>query len=361
MSISMNTEYNNYIYQSPHTRDRQESGSSGSAVETREHVDLSEAARYYIPDIGNDNRGNRVFFSNNGRTSAYSVLSVTTHVGGTIASPGRNDWDGISQEKPESFSHVPDKLWNAMVESYDEGEAMGYASLFDMPKWEVGFDRQPPVLNKFDVDDEKMLSYDYISVIDEIISHSGMVVPEKITDESIKEAMERSREQVALLTRLKENISSVLEPPLYSNSDMKSDFNAFNTIYSDMGDGMLEERFIAYTAKYESVMRWNAVETAAEGNNIPEDHRPQLREAVDGDPEIDTASKAFTDYLLKTNSNLYDDVEVSPEISEEWYTKFLAEHIAKVLDEMGPIGSAGSKWKVPILWEIEKDKAAQQG
>lgn len=290
------------------------------------------------------------------------MVGEWSHFGAPSAN-ARTDWDGYSKEKPDSFSHVPDKLWEAMVNSYGEGERIDFATLFDVPKWEVDFSKEPPVLNKFEVDDEKMLSYDYLSVIDYQIRISGYSIQENATESQLIEAVETYKDYLKQLHTLRENIAGVLNYPLQHNVDVNTDIRAFNSIYIDGGDQDLKNTFITYTNAYEKKLNWKVVsDTIKDHGMLNEEYFPQLKAALDKNSEATDGERAeFTNYLLKTNSNLFDDLEVSSEISQEWYMNFLADHVSKVIQSMGAVGSPEGKWEVPILWEIQQQKKAQQG
>lgn len=362
---SVNYNYNPYEQKNSKTFE-DNSQPKASEVLTdgiRDYIALAEQARYLESNLQFSSSSGIHFYRGQDASSTNYGIRFDISSQSVSDTSKRNDWDAVSKEKPESYSFVPDTLWNAFVGTFDEGEEMSYVELFDMPKWEVGFDRRPPVLNKFEVDDEKMLSYDYLSVLDQTIQNASLPLPNGNFEENLPKAIENHKNRLEMLHKLRENIAGVLNHPLHSNSDTKSDMEALRQInYFAGNEQKLEELFIGHTAVYEQTLLMNVVEKTMETHNIPSEYKPQLLEKLEETPEtLNEASDQFKNHLLKSNSNLYGDLDVAPEMSEEWYTTFMAEHIAKVIDEMGPIGSPDSEWQLPILWEFNKYKEVLQG
>ena len=273
----------------------------------------------------------------------------------------RDDWDAISKEKPESFAHVPDKLWEAMMNSYPEGDIMWETCLLDIPKWDFGLHRQPPELRKIEVDDEKMLSYDYLSLLDKKIGSTGITLDNKnLNPETNRKAHERYEKRLVFLHTLRENIAEVLKPPLHTNSDLVSDEMAYERLHNDVGATLLDERFENQTVAYELKFRMKMVDSVMKEKGITEEYKPQLLKSMDEQSHIiNEGAREFRNHLLTTNSNLFDHVQATPGTDEAWYTDFLKEQIGRIIDEMGGVDTPEGKWDVPILWELRMAKEAQ--
>jgi hypothetical protein len=297
------------------------------------------------------------------RGNCISGLLLFIQEAGYTAGSVRDDWDGYSKEKPESFSHVPDKLWDAFVDSYEDGDMIWHACLLDIPKWDIGLHRQPPELRRVEVDEEKMLSYDYLSVIDKKIEGARVVFDSgEVSIEANIKAVDRYEKELKFLHTLRDNVASVLQPPLHSNSDKESDYQAYLHLYMDVGEELLDERYENQVVGYELKLRMKKVDEMMQKKGISEEYKPQLLAKMDRNEHIlNEGAEQFRNNLLRSGSNLYDHIDISPEVSEKWYTDFMEVQIGKLIDEMGKANTPTGEWEVPILWELRMAKEARQG
>jgi hypothetical protein len=288
-------------------------------------------------------------------STAYSYDSHTEKYYGHVFTNGRIEkhsgcvgWNAKNTEKPETLSHVPDKLWNAFIDT--EGVSnldapTSFSTMFLLPKWDIHLTETPPSLNKVEPTEERMLTYDYLSIIDKDIERK---IRDGITPDD--------KESLDLLYRLRENIAGVLDYPLTENSEDVSNYR-FHIAFSQ-SENSLTNIYVAKTIEYQLNLLDKATDQSMVDHNIPEEYKPQLTERLNQDEELLSAGKEFLGNLLNANSNI-DVTEITPNISDEWYTTFLAEHIGKVLDEMGTPGTPDGEWEIPVLWKIKQQKAAQ--
>ena len=145
--------------------------------------------------------------------------------------------------KPEVYYFVPEKLWNAVVTTPGIENALqaydGLPALFELPRWEVetGVGMEPR-FRRVEVDDNRMLGYDYPQVLtyaEDMMRRDGV-----------------GNSTIAVIEALKENISQVLNQPL-SLTSRASEAYYTSRILVLFG---VDELFAAYDKSVQDYVKW---------------------------------------------------------------------------------------------------------
>ncbi|MCV6609006.1 MAG: hypothetical protein OIF32_12405 [Campylobacterales bacterium] len=241
-----------------------------------------------------------------------------------------------------NYDFVPDKLWEAFANTSGNGmDPFMFSQIFDMPKWKTGFEEKPPTLEKIDITPEKMMSYDYITIIDKNIEN---------TKKSYQNHIERQEERIIYLNNLKDNLKKVLDYPL---SPDESGIYSILIISNDYDD-YVQKIYESKTYSYAIDQHKNEVSEALKRAGLSDEYLPQLAK-VSNRHLFDDIIPQYRDFLMAQNSNTSEwnpQTEEQKQISENWYKNYVANYYDRLIESMGKLDDPNSKWMDPKLFDI---------
>ncbi len=274
---------------------------------------------------------------------------------------GMDMTSGWSEPKEVNYDFVPDKLWDAFADTAgSEDQKRWIVNLFNLPKWKTGFDNSPPTLEKVEIDDEKMMSYDYISIINDNLKRIKADVQESTKNINIGYEVQQStiykkrdEENIVYLNSLKENLGKVLDYPLYTNNS-KDDRSYYLDSMFDY-DTKVQHVFENKTRQYAISQLNNEKAEAMKRAGIPLEYMPQLNKVASHSIYNDIVPE-YTTYLMAQNSNTSGEwdpqTDMQKQMSEGWFKNYVADYYDELIASMGKPGEPNSKWMDPELYDI---------
>lgn len=256
------------------------------------------------------------------------------------------------KEKPELFSYVPDKMWDAFANAKGNDQVKSVMLyIFQQPRWEYSRElNQPPKLIEHELTEERIMNYDYSKIL-----NSKLRSPE-----NTRKASDYSENLTAFVTTFKEELSKIQDPSKLITE--QNEFDSTRLVWSgalplsgiatasqeniDLIEMSIKGRYEAATNTYFNQMQGNLYQDKLDEKGIDNKFKNEITSSLFSKKEFQEAKEGYVNHLLKENSNIYNNL--ATEHSKDYYLNMLEDIILET------INSFGGKFQDPDLYRIRQ-------